>query len=106
METWGKLQLRRILFCIGINGAVFAGLGFLLGTMSCLAEAQVESQSPLMSPEEIKTLEKARKRSFPGGRDEESLKVQTQLPVPNRKMAPATEAPAETGAVAPAASDD
>lgn len=35
---------------------------------------------------------KVKARAYPGGRDEESLTVQSQLPNPNRKMQPAQEA--------------
>lgn len=77
---------------------VFAQISF--------AQFSNDNQSPLMTPEELKTLDKARKKAYPGGRDEETLKVQAQLPVPSRKMSPATEAPADSGVAAPAASDD
>jgi hypothetical protein len=60
------------------------------------SSSQNLARNPLMSPEEQKYLQMARKRVYPGGSDEESLKVQAQLPVPTRKMAPATEAPEES----------
>lgn len=34
---------------------------------------------------------KARKRLYPGGRDEEDLKIQAQLATPTRKLAPQAE---------------
>lgn len=49
----------------------------------------------LMTPEEQDIHLRAKKRLYPGGRDEDSLKVQSQLPQATRKMGPATEAPEE-----------
>jgi hypothetical protein len=47
----------------------------------------------LMSPEEQQIQVKAKKRLYPGGGDEDSLKVQSQLPQISRKMGGSTEAP-------------
>ncbi len=33
-------------------------------------------------------MQKAKMRQYPGGKDEQDLKVQTQLPVPQRKSGP------------------
>ncbi len=96
-------NLKFSFFSIGLMA--FLGGALLLPAFG-KAQAPAENQSPLMTAEELKFLDKARKRSYPGGRDEESLKVQAQLPVPTRKMAPATEAPVESGAVTPSGSDD
>ncbi len=42
------------------------------------------------SKAELEIREKARKRLYPGGKDEEPLKVQLQLIPPTRKFAPMT----------------
>jgi hypothetical protein len=47
----------------------------------------------LLTPEEMALQNKAKKRMYPGGRDEEPLVVQLQLPQPVRKMGPASEVP-------------
>lgn len=62
--------------------------------MSFMARAE-SSNHPLMTPEEQEIQVRARKRLYPGGRDEEPLKVQEQLPQANRKVGPATEVPQE-----------
>lgn len=46
--------------------------------------------------EDLLIKQKARKRLYPGGRDEEPLQVQSQMSQPTRKMGPATEAPEPT----------
>jgi hypothetical protein len=48
--------------------------------------------NPLLTPQETELRQKAKKRIYPGGRDEESLTVQTQLTAPVRKQSPASEA--------------
>lgn len=40
---------------------------------------------------EAEVAQKAKKRLYPGGRDEEDLKVQGQLVTPSRKLAPQAE---------------
>lgn len=45
-------------------------------------------ESPLMSAKEKEIQTRAKKKLFPGGKDEESLKVQVQLPQSIRKMVP------------------
>jgi hypothetical protein len=72
---------------------LFSLLLTVLG-ISSLARAEA-SNHPLMSPEEQEIQTRARKKLYPGGRDEEPLKVQEQLPQANRKMGPATEIPQE-----------
>lgn len=47
--------------------------------------------SSVLSPEEMELRSKVKNRIYPGGRDEELLKVQSQLPSPVRRMAPTTE---------------
>lgn len=58
-----------------------------------------QGQHVLMTPYELEVQDVARKRLYPGGRDEEPLKVLSQLPQPVRKMGPATEAPEEDASV-------
>lgn len=70
-------------------------LGIIIG--ASLVQAAPEDQA-LMTPQEQEMRSKAKKRLYPGGKDEEPLKVQTQLPTVTRKMAPATDAPIEESA--------
>lgn len=63
-----------------------------LGTLSAMA---APADQALMTEEEQQLKIKAKKRLYPGGKDEEPLKVQPQLPTVTRKMAPATDAPIE-----------
>jgi hypothetical protein len=71
-------------------------------------EAPKEDSAPqihaLMTPAEQDIRLRAQKKLYPGGRDEDALKVQAQLPVVTRKMAPATEAPVED--ISPDTSND
>lgn len=57
--------------------------------------AETQQTHALMTPEEQEVQIRAKKRLYPGGRDEDPLKVQSQLPSVTRKMGPATEAPEE-----------
>jgi len=72
---------------------------FLALMMTILGSAAVGADAPqthaLMTSEEQDIHLRAKKRLYPGGRDEDSLKVQSQLPLATRKMGPATEAPEE-----------
>lgn len=61
--------------------------------------------NPLSSPEEEQIRIRARKRLYPGGKDQENLKVQAQLQAPTRRMTPATEAPTETTTEVPASEE-
>lgn len=72
--------------------ALFCGILF---SNTVHAEEQIPGRHALMSPEEIEIKTKAKKRLYPGGKDEESLKVQAQLPPVTRKMSPVTENAAE-----------
>jgi hypothetical protein len=49
----------------------------------------------LMTPEEQEFNRRARQKLYPGGKDEEPLKVQSQLQPITRKMGPSSEAPAD-----------
>ncbi len=55
--------------------------------------AETLSSHALLTPEEQEIRNRAKKKLYPGGRDEDPLKVQAQLPQATRKMGPATEAP-------------
>lgn len=55
------------------------------------AQAQ-ESEAPQYDEaKEAEISMKAKKHEYPGGRDEEDLKVQSQLTTPTRKLAPQAE---------------
>lgn len=69
---------------------IFSGL--MMASMVARAES---SNHPLMTPEEQEIQNRARKKLYPGGRDEEPLKVQEQLSQAVRKVGPASEAPQE-----------
>lgn len=62
-------------------------LGFLT-VMTLKVQKANSSESPLMSAKEKEIQMKVKKKLFPGGRDEESLKVQVQLPQSIRKIVP------------------
>jgi hypothetical protein len=47
---------------------------------------------------ETETVQRARRRAYPGGRDEADLVVQAQLTAPVRKMTPQMESTTDTGA--------
>ena len=88
------------------NLAVLIFLCSLMIAFSKVTKAEVNPTSQDIklgagSSEDLQVKVKARKRIYPGGRDEESLRVQPQLVPPSRKMGPATEAP-EPGSTTPA----
>lgn len=66
----------------------------LLALASFGAHAQEEPQYDEAKEAEIAV--RAKKRLYPGGRDEEDLKVQSQLTTPARKLAPQAEIHAES----------
>lgn len=53
--------------------------------------AQDSEAAPYDEAKEAEIATKAKKRLYPGGRDEEDLKVQPQLATPVRKLAPQAE---------------
>lgn len=53
---------------------------FVGGVKSLAAEAE----HILLTPYELEIQNKSKKRLYPGGVDEEPLKIQAQLPTPNR----------------------
>ncbi len=59
------------------------------------SEEPAQKTHALMTQEEQELYQKAKKRLYPGGKDEDSLKVQSQLPLVSRKMAPVQDAPTE-----------
>ena len=78
--------------------AVFiCALVILLGNPRAYSAAEVSATPThaLMTPAEQEIRIRAKKRLYPGGKDEESLKVQAQLPTVVRRMAPTTEAPTD-----------
>lgn len=62
--------------------------------MSLLSLAQAQDNLPVSRYNEAREAEvavKAKKRLYPGGRDEEDLRVQNQVTHPPRKLAPQAE---------------
>jgi hypothetical protein len=67
-------------------------LAFILSVVSSFALAAEPKQIHVLTiPEEQDIHQRAKKRLYPGGQDEESLKVQAQLQNITRKMSPASE---------------
>ncbi|KYG62563.1 hypothetical protein [Bdellovibrio bacteriovorus] len=64
-------------------------LSSLVGFKALAQEASAEPQYD--EAREAELAQKAKKRIYPGGRDEEDLKVQSQLTTPVRKLAPQAE---------------
>jgi len=77
-------MVRLILFSIFM--VIFSGSVFAQGDVG---------EHVLMTAQEQQIHNIAKKRLYPGGRDEESLKVQSQLPLITRKMTPATQMPVD-----------
>jgi hypothetical protein len=65
----------------------------LILTLLCSSGwAQEGSEAVTTDPErEAVFIQRAKKRQYPGGRDEEDLKVQSQVVSPQRKLAPQAE---------------
>lgn len=66
-------------------------LSILLISGICALEVSAQDANPLMSPQEIEIKNIVKKRQFPGGVDEQPLKVQSQLPIVTRKLGPTQE---------------
>ncbi|ASD64573.1 hypothetical protein [Bdellovibrio bacteriovorus] len=65
---------------------------FLLSSVGVpFAHAQDTTEPQYDEAREAEIAMKAKKRLYPGGRDEEELKVQSQLATPARKLAPQAE---------------
>ena len=61
-------------------------------TLCSLAWSEEGSENVSVDAErEAVFVQRAKKRLYPGGRDEEDLKVQTQVVNPSRKLAPQAE---------------
>lgn len=68
--------------------AVFIGAAPSVGSAQTLDGIQ----APVLDEaKEAEIAQKAKKRLYPGGRDEEDLRVQTELSTPSRKLAPQAE---------------
>lgn len=63
----------------------------LLSSVGVHASAQDHAEPQYDEAREAEVAQKAKKRLYPGGRDEEELKVQAQLVTPARKLAPQAE---------------
>jgi hypothetical protein len=84
------MALLRLLSCIGLLAGLFV--------FSRPVRAEEVVAGSVYDPEkENEALQRARRRAYPGGRDESDLTVQTQLPAPTRKMAPQAESGGEAG---------
>ncbi|HEY1080125.1 MAG TPA: hypothetical protein VGE46_08505 [Bdellovibrio sp.] len=71
---------------------VFLFMFLLISTTSIPAFAQESSESPQYDEaREADFAQKAKKRLYAGGRDEEDLKTQSQVATPTRKLAPQAE---------------
>lgn len=70
--------------------AFFVALVFVLG-FSSLSFAQDYIENSTDDAKEAEISSRVKKRLYPGGRDEEDLRVQNQLANPVRKLAPQAE---------------
>lgn len=71
---------------------ILLAISLLSFGVSTKAWSQDETQKPAFDEaQEAEIALKAKKRLYPGGRDEEDLKVQAQLINPIRKLAPQAE---------------
>lgn len=75
------------------------------GLVMAAPEANSKQTHALMTPEEQEINRRARQKLYPGGRDEDPLRVQAQLAPIIRKMGPSSEAPADGPAEDPAPTD-
>ena len=74
---------------------------FIFSLMSVLAVSHAHAEEVLAGSQydeakESELQQKAKKRLYPGGRDEGDLKVQAQLMTPARKLAPQAEVKEES----------
>lgn len=65
---------------------VFWGVG-----LKAWSQETTATESQVDEAREAEIAQKAKKRMYPGGRDEEDLKVQSQVTNPVRKLAPQAE---------------
>lgn len=71
-------------------------LVFFMLSSGVAINAWSQQQNAVAEPQydearEAEIAQKAKKRLYPGGRDEEDLKVQSQVSTPTRKLAPQAE---------------
>lgn len=76
------------MFGAGLAGLLIAS-SFVVSSLASAEE--VVAGSVFDESKESEIVQKARRRAYPGGRDEGDLAVQTQLTAPTRKMAPQVE---------------
>lgn len=101
---WFSIQIQPVMknicpfYSILIFTLIFFGFNLAHADLQQESPASVNARSELAGKSEDESLIKqnARKRIYPGGRDEEPLRVQIQMSQPTRKMGPATEAPEPT----------
>lgn len=84
-------QLRKFSVLIPV-GLVLLSSVLLVSTASA---QEVFAGSVYNESEEAEIIQRARRRVYPGGRDEGELAVQTQMTTPTRKINPQVEAMAE-----------
>jgi hypothetical protein len=78
--------------------SAFYVLCVMIFAVSVWAESATERVNPLLTPQEQEIHVRAKKRLYPGGIDEEPLKVQTQLLTPTKKAAVENAEPPEDDA--------
>lgn len=66
---------------------------FIMFVLSLLLIGPIFAQelNPLLSKEELNIRNNVKKRLYPGGQDEEPVKVQAQMPLITRKLGPTQE---------------
>lgn len=72
-----------------------AGLLVVVLTSSTVHAEEVLAGSVFNPSQEAEIIQRARRRTYPGGRDEGELAVQTQTPAPTRKIVPQALEPAQ-----------
>lgn len=94
--------MKQLLFFLFLMGTqlVFAQFGFFSGSSSSTAKGGIA-----LDENEKLIRQKIKNRAFPGGYDEEPLRVQTQLNPATRKMNPVQEAVEEPAAPGETAHD-
>lgn len=89
------------------NSFLFLALIFLLIfslPFKKVFAANAQTTHVLMTAEELELRNKSKKKLYPGGSDEDPLKVQSQLNVVNRKVSPPSDSHEDAPATEP--SDD
>lgn len=71
----------------------------LLGALFAPLKSTAADEGSVQDPREIEINRRAKRRLYPGGPDENDIRVQVGTPAPSRKMAPSVEEePSETTA--------